>query len=71
MTMNQQAARMQQADVAQRSACANGSGQECTGLAARFQSEASLYQTFKDRYQQCRQPSTATKVSGRVPSRQP
>ncbi len=64
--LNQQAARMQSAESARQAACTNSATQECTELTIRFQSEASLYQAFQQRYQQCRQGSMSSNLGGRI-----
>src|SRR5208282_3102602 len=53
--LQQQAARMQTAEAARQTACASGGSQECSDMTTRSRSEASLYQAFQERYQQCRQ----------------
>jgi len=55
--LEQQAARLQSAESAERNACANGLGEECSAMSSTAQSEASLYRELENRYRQCRQRS--------------
>lgn len=71
MALEQQAARMQTAEAARQSACASGASQECSGLTTRYQSEASLYEAFQERYQQCRQRTSTASAGGRIQTNGP
>ena len=57
LLMSQQERRMEAAEATQKSACIAGASQECSSHTANFQSEASLYQVFVQRYQACEQGS--------------
>lgn len=66
MAMSQQASRMQRAESTRQAACASGATQECTEQTARSQSEASLFQTFQGKYQQCHQTTRTSNGGGRI-----
>lgn len=55
LAMERQAQRIQAAEAAQQSACASGPGQQCSDLSSTAQSEGSLYRSWQDRYNRCRQ----------------
>lgn len=54
MFMERQAQRMQAAQSAQQSACAQGQSQDCSDATATSQSEERFYQSLQERYRQCR-----------------
>jgi len=62
--LQQQAQRMQQAELERQNACAAGATQTCTDLTTAAQSESGLYRTLQDRYRMCTQRSMTTYPSG-------
>jgi hypothetical protein len=59
----QQAQRMNAAEIDRQRACSSGA-QECSNLASRSQSEASLYRELQARYEQCRRGPGAVSPFG-------
>lgn len=55
--LDRQATRMRDAESARQAACATGSAADCAASGAAAQSEAGLYQSLQERYQQCRNRS--------------
>jgi hypothetical protein len=67
LAMERQANLMDTAESARQNACTAGPTEMCTGLASRAESEASLYRTLEQRYQQClRRTGTASSYGGRT-----
>lgn len=65
-SLQQQEQRMQAAQAAQQSACSAGPSQDCSDLTSTSQSEASRYQTLRDRYRMCQQRSFNVNPFGRT-----
>jgi hypothetical protein len=67
LAMERQANLMDTAESARQNACTTGPTEMCMGLASRAESEASLYRTLEQRYQQClRRTGTASSYGGRT-----
>jgi hypothetical protein len=65
LAMERQANLMDTAESARQSACTAGPTEMCMGLSSRAESEASLYRTLEQRYQQClRRTGAASSFSG-------
>ena len=62
--LQRQGQRMQAAESIRQSACATGPSQECSETAASWQSEESLHQSLRQRYQQCRLQSRHAFAAG-------
>ena len=58
--LERQAQRVQAAEAARRSACANGPAQECSEATGTWQSEENLRRNLLARYQQCQNQSMST-----------
>jgi hypothetical protein len=67
LAMERQANLMDTAESARQNACTTGPTEMCMGLASRAESEASLYRTLEQRYQQClRRTGAASSFGGRT-----
>lgn len=67
LAMERQANLMDTAESARQNACTIGPTEMCMGLASRAESEASLYRTLEQRYQQClRRTGAASSFGGRT-----
>ena len=64
VAMENQAQRAQAAEAARQSACEKGASQECSNLSSAAQSESSLYRSWQNRYNRCRQRSGIRSFSG-------
>lgn len=68
MALERQAQRVQAAEAARRSACANGPAQDCSGATGTWQSEENLRRNLLVRYQQCLTMSAYSAQYRRSPS---
>jgi hypothetical protein len=63
--MQQQAQRMQTAQVEQQIACSTGPSQSCSDMASTAQNEDTRYRTLQEQYRMCRQRGVSSYPFGR------